>query len=150
MAYTGKPQGTASIPWTRKLLLEIRQELFKKGRRTIQYTKKKGKFLWGTAAADTFQRLKESFISAPVLSTFDPEKETFMETDASDYALGLLLYRNLIYIAGSQLREKILHDYHDAPIHGHQGVEKTLERVSQNSYWLGLRTSVEKYIKTCM
>jgi hypothetical protein len=64
-------------------------------------------------------------------------------------ATGLILYKNLIYIAGSSLRDKILHDYHDSPVHGHQGTEKTLERITQNYYWPGLRTSVEKYINTC-
>ena len=38
-----------------------------------------------------FQELKNKFISAPILASFDPEKRIILETDTSDQALGSCL-----------------------------------------------------------
>jgi hypothetical protein len=38
-----------------------------------------------------FDYLKEAFTKAPVLMSFDPKKEIIMETDMSDYVLGVVL-----------------------------------------------------------
>ncbi|MBW0553097.1 hypothetical protein O181_092812, partial [Austropuccinia psidii MF-1] len=38
-----------------------------------------------------FDKLKEAFTTAPMLSHFDPSLPTILETDASDYALGAVL-----------------------------------------------------------
>lgn len=43
---------------------------------------------WTPAMAHSFQKLKEAFMTAPILAHFDPEKPTTVETDASDFALG--------------------------------------------------------------
>ena len=45
-------------------------------------------FLWTPEAQKTFKSLKKSFISAPILAQFDPEKETRLEADLSGYAAG--------------------------------------------------------------
>ena len=38
-----------------------------------------------------FEELKEAFTTAPVLAHFDPNKETWVETDASDYVVAAVL-----------------------------------------------------------
>ena len=43
------------------------------------------------AAQKSFQALKSTFISAPVLTHWVPNKPIIVETDASDYALGAIL-----------------------------------------------------------
>ena len=51
--------------------------------------KKGQEFQWGPEQQQAFQQAKERIVSAPVLVQFDPEKETTIETDASDYAIGM-------------------------------------------------------------
>jgi len=56
---------------------------------------------------------------------------------------GLLMYDGLIWIPDNNtLRLCILRDHHDAQAMGHPGRARTLELVSRNFYWPGLR----KYI----
>ena len=38
-----------------------------------------------------FEELKKAFVSAPILAHFDPQKETWLETDASDYVVAAIL-----------------------------------------------------------
>jgi len=46
---------------------------------------------WTPAMDDAFRYLKGAFTTAPVLLHFNPEKESFVETDSSDFALGGVL-----------------------------------------------------------
>ncbi|KAI0995439.1 Transposon Tf2-9 polyprotein [Podosphaera aphanis] len=48
-------------------------------------TRKNIPFVWSAEAHASFQALKTSFTTAPILAHFDPEKEITVETDASDY-----------------------------------------------------------------
>ena len=45
-------------------------------------------FLWIPEAQKAFESFKKSFISAPILAQFNPEKETRLEADSSGYAAG--------------------------------------------------------------
>ncbi|ERF69956.1 hypothetical protein EPUS_08767 [Endocarpon pusillum Z07020] len=54
-------------------------------------TKKDQPFHWGIEAESSFQELKRRFTSAPILATFDPERQIVLETDASDYAIGMCI-----------------------------------------------------------
>ena len=45
-------------------------------------------FFWTPEAQKAFKSLKKSFISTPILTQFDPNKETRLETDLSGYAAG--------------------------------------------------------------
>src|ERR1700712_5426941 len=60
----------------------------------------KTKFYWGPKQDKAFEELKNLFITAPILEHFYPDRETVVETDASDFALGCVL---------SQFKEKRLH-----------------------------------------
>ena len=57
----------------------------------MQMGKKKGPFLWTTAADHAFRLLKERFTQAPMLVHFDPERRSQVETDASGRAIGGIL-----------------------------------------------------------
>ena len=46
---------------------------------------------WAEAQGQAFQRLKQAFISAPILIMADPAKPFTLECDASDYATGAVL-----------------------------------------------------------
>ena len=51
--------------------------------------KKKKEFHWGIEQEKAFQQAKEKITTAPILVQFDPEKETMIKTDMSDYAIGM-------------------------------------------------------------
>ena len=51
----------------------------------VNLTKKGVRFEWNQNCETSFQALKEAFTSAPILASFDWEKEVILETDASDY-----------------------------------------------------------------
>lgn len=48
-------------------------------------------FAPGSRELEAFETLKSSFMTAPVLQHFDPDKETWVETDASDYVVAAVL-----------------------------------------------------------
>jgi len=53
-------------------------------------------FVWDAACEQVFDSLKKAFISGPILHHFDPELETLVETDASDYVTsGILSQKHL-------------------------------------------------------
>ncbi|KAM4062066.1 reverse transcriptase (RNA-dependent DNA polymerase) [Hirsutella rhossiliensis] len=51
-------------------------------------TKKEKEFTWDDKANEAFRCIKTTITQEPVLTTFDPERQIELETDASDFALG--------------------------------------------------------------
>lgn len=49
-----------------------------------------------------------------------------------------------------ELQTELIKEKHAAIAHGHQGVEKTLERISRNYYFPGMRRKVEAILKDCL
>jgi hypothetical protein len=63
---------------------------------------------------------------------------------------------NLVYFKGrlyvpqdKTLRKEIMEQYHDAPIAGHLGVQKTLERLRRTWFWPGMLQQVKEYVLSC-
>ncbi len=54
-------------------------------------TSTKVPFTWSAQAQEVFDNLKSRFISAPVLSTPDSERQFIVEVDASDVGVGAVL-----------------------------------------------------------
>ena len=48
-----------------------------------------------------------------------------------------------------QLRQDILHKFHNDPVAGHYGIDKTTSRITPHFYWSGIRADIEKYVKSC-
>lgn len=46
-------------------------------------------------------------------------------------------------------KRQILHEYHDAPIGGHQGVNRTTARIKLKHHWPNMRRDIESYISKC-
>ncbi|QRV84489.1 Retrotransposable element Tf2 protein [Ceratobasidium sp. AG-Ba] len=66
------------------------------------------------------------------------------------YQRGVLEYDGKIYIPDDRdLRIEILQRFHDSPIAGHQGHARTLELISREYYWPGLKAQVNRYVDTC-
>jgi RNase H-like domain found in reverse transcriptase len=56
--------------------------LTRTGKRRMKYNKP---FVWTKEHQRAFDGLKETFQAAPILAHFDPDKETWVEADASDF-----------------------------------------------------------------
>ena len=55
--------------------------------------RKNNTFVWSKDANDSFELLKRSFTSAPIFIPADPNSQFFVETDASNFALGCILFQ---------------------------------------------------------
>jgi hypothetical protein len=44
----------------------------------------------------------------------------------------------------------ILKAYHDDPLAGHYGADKTFRKITQRYYWKGIRKYIESYVKNCI
>ncbi|QRV96423.1 Retrotransposable element Tf2 protein [Ceratobasidium sp. AG-Ba] len=63
---------------------------------------------------------------------------------------GILEYDGKVYIPDDRdLRLEILQRFHDSPIAGHQGHARTLELISREYYWPGMKAQVNRYVDTC-
>src|SRR3954466_15877898 len=63
---------------------------------------------------------------------------------------GNLYYdQDQLCIPRGPLRTQILHDHHDAPIAGHQGIERTYEAIHCLFYWPRMNNDVRNYVKSC-
>jgi len=54
-------------------------------------TKKNTKFVWTDSCQVAFETLKQTFTEAPVLKIPNPERKFYVETDASNFAMGAVL-----------------------------------------------------------
>ena len=66
-----------------------------------------GNFIWTLAAQTSFETLKSAFTSAPILQHFNPELETVVETDASDYVVSGILSQYHVSLEGRRLLHPI-------------------------------------------
>ena len=72
------------------------------------------------------------------------KKEDWTEDD------GITLFRNKVYVPlNEDLRRDIVSRYHDPPVMGHPGIQKTYELVQREYWWPGLRQFVVGYVKGC-
>ena len=58
--------------------------------------------------------------------------------------------RKFLLCIPSILRRKVLESCHDDALSGHMGVEKTMARVSERYWWPKYRSSVKKYVSSCL
>ena len=64
----------------------------------------------------------------------------------------LLYLKNTNHLAipdDKTLKAKILFEFHDTPIAGHIGIDKTYTAISQQFYWPKMNKSIHKYITSC-
>ena len=58
-------------------------------------TKKDTPWHWGPEQREAFEMLKDTFISEPILVTWEPHRPTRVEVDASGYATGGVILQKL-------------------------------------------------------
>nr|GEY72706.1 Ty3/gypsy retrotransposon protein [Tanacetum cinerariifolium] len=84
------------------------------------------------------------------LQALHQQLDTGSGPDGFQQEQGLLIFRNRYYVGTeSKLKALLLREFHDTPSAGHGGVKKMLVGLSVLFYWLGMRKSVEDYIKQC-
>ena len=90
------------------------------------------------------QRIKEQYDKDAVAKEQlkDPTGE-FTKTP-----LGVLLFSHRMYVP-SGLRKELVEHEHGLPAHGHQGVRKTVERISRTYYFPGIRKVVKEVVMGC-
>ncbi|CCO31931.1 Retrotransposable element Tf2 155 kDa protein type 2 [Rhizoctonia solani AG-1 IB] len=69
-----------------------------------------------------------------------------------DYEMeaGLLFYQGRILVLDvNEVREELLRVYHDSPMAGHPGRQRTLELISRAYYWPGIRADVYLHVDGC-
>src|SRR3954470_9684975 len=63
---------------------------------------------------------------------------------------GTLMYdQTHICIPKGPLHTQILHDHHDTPMAGHQGIERTYAAAHKLFYWPQMNNDVQEYVKSC-
>lgn len=57
---------------------------------------------------------------------------------------GLILYKGRVFVdSHCSLKSKILHLVHDSPLGGHSGFLKSLHRLKQDFFWVGMRSDLK-------
>ena len=57
--------------------------------------------------------------------------------------------QNPVEITGEDQKKQVLFEYHDAPIGGHRGMNKTYKAIKAKFHWPNMRLEIEDYIKKC-
>jgi len=84
-------------------------------------TKKTEKWSWNLEAEAAFEELKKWLTTAPILADFDPAKPVIIETCASDFTIGAILFQrdeeNCLHPVAFHFRKfqpaEINHEIHD-------------------------------------
>ncbi|QRW23694.1 Retrotransposable element Tf2 protein [Rhizoctonia solani] len=67
-----------------------------------------------------------------------------------DWEEDLLWYRGKLVVPDSEaLKERLLREFHDSPLAGHPGQQRTLELLSRNYWWPGMKSSAKEWVECC-
>jgi transposase InsO family protein len=116
--------------------------------------------VFSVSANDTLKMdIKTSLPSDPdfqaILETLQgkPVKNIVPSSLLQHYSLssdGMLMYdETRLCIPRGPIRSQVLHDHHDTPISGHQGIERTYDALHRLFYWPRMNGMVRDYVKSC-
>jgi hypothetical protein len=94
------------------------------------------------------QEIQEAYERDSMAQTILSDRRPRNDQDNIKIQDGLILWKGLVYIP-TKLQEKITREVHEEPTSGHQGIERTIERITRNYYYPGLRKTVEQVIQNC-
>ncbi|QRW27810.1 hypothetical protein RhiXN_02405 [Rhizoctonia solani] len=67
-----------------------------------------------------------------------------------DWEEDLLWYRGKLVVPDSEpLKEQLLREFHNAPLAGHPGQQRTLELISRSYWWPGMKSSAKEWVECC-
>ncbi|KAG6438864.1 hypothetical protein O3G_MSEX000284, partial [Manduca sexta] len=106
------------------------------------------------------EQFKDEHISNIVTALEDPERtENAVYWSNKGYIMNNgLLYRyqphndtdDAQLVVPQHEWANVLSVYHDDPLAGHYGADKTYQRISRRYYWKGMRKYIEAYVKNCI
>ncbi|KAF8750036.1 hypothetical protein RHS01_09663 [Rhizoctonia solani] len=99
---------------------------------------------------DALSRRADHADIPPAAQTMLPDQ--YLPTWLWDYDMeaGLLFYQGRIVVPDvGTLRTDLLRIFHDSPLAGHPGRQRTLELVSRNYYWPGIRADTYWHVDSC-
>ena len=121
--------------------------------------------------ADSLSRLVEhtymalQIVSKPVMAIWDALKEFYQQhppsahlmqsaqqDDSTGYAVreGLLWFNGKVVVPpDSALQRLILTEFHNTPVGGHAGMQRTLSRIASMFYWPKMRQLVRDFVARC-
>ena len=53
------------------------------------------------------------------------------------------------WVADEETKATILYEYHDSPVGGHRGMNKTFREISKVYEWPNMKREIEKYVRRC-
>lgn len=66
------------------------------------------------------------------------------------YRQGVLFYEDRLVISNkSQLIPTLLQEFHSTPQGGHSGFYKTYRRMAANIYWVGMKNTIQEFVRQC-
>ena len=93
-----------------------------------------------------FKPIRDTLQGLPVDKTVPSSLMKHYSLDSN----GLMMYDGTrLCIPHGSLRMQILHDHHDTPVAGHQGIERTYEALHRLFYWPRMNNDVRSYVKSC-
>ncbi|KAF8697496.1 Reverse transcriptase (RNA-dependent DNA polymerase), partial [Rhizoctonia solani] len=67
-----------------------------------------------------------------------------------DWEEDLLWYQGKLVVPDLEiLKERLLREYHDSPLAGHPGQQRTLELLNRNYWWPGMKSSAKEWVECC-
>ncbi|QRW22888.1 Retrotransposable element Tf2 protein [Rhizoctonia solani] len=67
-----------------------------------------------------------------------------------DWEEDLLWYRGKLVVPDSETtKDRLLREFHDSPLAGHPGQQRTLELLSCNYWWPGMKSSAKEWVECC-
>jgi hypothetical protein len=64
---------------------------------------------------------------------------------------GLIFFKERIWLPSDiPFKQRLLDEFHNSPISGHMGVDKTLHRLQAQFYWQGMRQDVRQFVAQCI
>ena len=90
------------------------------------------------------QRIKKAYETDEWVFRINRDKAQGYGTDNQ----GLVRFRGLVYIP-TKIRKEFVKEQHELPAHGHQGTDKTWERMSRDYYFPGMRKMIQDTVANC-
>ncbi|KAF8748741.1 hypothetical protein RHS01_10575 [Rhizoctonia solani] len=67
-----------------------------------------------------------------------------------DWEEDLLWYQGKLVIPDNEsLKERLLREFHDSPLAGHPGQQRTLELLSRSYWWPGMKSTAKEWVECC-
>uniref|UniRef100_H3H5W9 Integrase catalytic domain-containing protein n=1 Tax=Phytophthora ramorum TaxID=164328 RepID=H3H5W9_PHYRM len=104
----------------------------------------------GWRIVHAFNKLNDATIPA---QTPIPRKDMInryqLDGDLLTYSIDRFDAPRIVIPNDDDLRARIIHEFHDSPVGGHLGREKTFAAVSRDFYWPHMYKWVRKWVRTC-